>query len=206
MKASLKKKNIKNVCVIVALLALIALSIVSLVNIKALFIHSETKQLENLDVIYNNIYIRGRAVGGLTVEQATNRMDTAINGEYVNGEDKIITFRTSTGFEKTFSYAELGMRFNVEDAVNEAYAIGRNGDDNSKRSVMADLDVGGKYLDAEYTYDLDNVKDCLRTIEADVNKSLESIGKTMDVDKTAAAADEMLRVNEYGSTIVIWTK
>lgn len=206
MKSELKKKNIKDVCVIIVLLALIVLGIVSLVNVKTLFIHSETKQLEKLDVIYNNIYIRGRAVGGLTVKQATDRMDTAINGEYVNGEDKVITFRTTTGYEKTFSYAELGMRFNVEDAVINAYAIGRSGNDKAKRSTMADLDVGGKYIDAEYTYDIDTVKDCLKTIESDVNKSLEPIGKVMDIDKTAVATDEMLRVNEYGSTIVIWTK
>ena len=200
-----KNKNIKKICIITILIALIAAGSFSLANIKNYYIERETKELEKLNVIYNNIYIRGDAVGGLTYEQANLLIDELINKNYV--EDKTLRFHIPNGvFEKTFTYTELGMGFDTKKAVNEAYIIGRNDVNGTNRADVAELDMGGKYLDAESSYSLDAVEDCLRTIEDEVNMELADTGKTMDVERTAKMAEQMLIVNEYDALIYIATK
>lgn len=200
-----KNETIKKTCVIALLIAFIAAGCYSLANIKKYYIERETKELEDLNIIYNNIYVRGRAVGGLTHEQADLLMDELINGEYV--KDKVLRFHVPNGiYEKTFTYSELGMGFDTKKAVNEAYIIGRNNAGGINRADVAELDMGGKYLDAESSYSLESVENCLKTIEEVVNKELKPAGKTMDVERTAKAAEQMLIVNEYDALIFIATK
>lgn len=200
-----KKVKIKRFFVIAILAVLIILCGFLFINIKNLFAQQETMELESLDVIYNNIYIRGEAVGGLTVPQAEEMLNKSINGDYT--DDKTLIFRApNTDYEKVFTYPELGMGFDVEGAVNQAYNIGRDGDSSTNRDTIAELDVGGRYIDAEVSYTIDSVKACLATIEDEVNEALAPQGKVMDIDRTAKAADEMLRVNEYDALIYIATK
>lgn len=162
-----KKVKIKRFFVIALLAVLIILCGFLFINIKNFFAQQETMELESLDVIYNNIYIRGEAVGGLTVGQAEEMLNKSINGDYT--ADKTLIFRApNTDYEKVFTYPELGMGFNVEAAVNEAYNIGRDGDRSTNRDTIAELDVGGRYIDAEVSYTIDSVKACLTTIEDDL--------------------------------------
>lgn len=200
-----KNETVKKTCVIAALIALIGAGGYSLANIKGCFIQRETEELEELNIIYNNIYIRGRVVGGLTCEQADTLMNELINRNYT--ADKTLRFHVPNGvFEKSFSYSELGMGFDTKKAVNEAYSIGRSNAEGTDRAVVEELDMGGKYLDAESSYNLEAVEKCLRTIEDDVNRELEPTGKTMDIERTAKAAEQMLIVNEYDALIFIATK
>ena len=200
-----KKEKLKRTFVIAILAVLIILCAFLFANIRNILAMEETSELEGLDVIYNNIYIRGEAVGGLTVDQANEMLAKTINGEYT--ADKTLIFRApNTDYEKVFTYPELGMGFDVEGAVNDAYNIGREGDSGENRATIAELDVGGRYIDAEISYTIDTVKDCLRSIEDEVNEVLAPQGKVMDIDRTASAADEMLRVNEYDALIYIATK
>ena len=200
-----KNEKLKRTFVIAILAVLIILCAFLFANIRNILAMEETSELEGLDVIYNNIYIRGEAVGGLTVDQANEMLTKTINGEYT--ADKTLIFRApNTDYEKVFTYPELGMGFDVEGAVNDAYNIGREGDSGENRATIAELDVGGRYIDAEISYTIDTVKDCLRSIEDEVNEVLAPQGKVMDIDRTASAADEMLRVNEYDALIYIATK
>lgn len=207
MEKRIKKKrnNITKTVVVCFLLAFIALGVYSAVNMKAYFIYSEAKQLEDLNIVYNNIFIRGEMVGGLTLEQAQTMSDKIINGQYAS--DKELTFRVPrSGYEKSFTYPELGMGFDTQKAVAEAYAIGRTGNRKNDRETITELDIGGKYYDAETSYSIDTVKACLSSIETEVNDLLASEGTVMDIDRTAEAAEQMLMVNEYGVTILIATK
>ena len=206
----------KRVCIIVFMLLFIAAGIFTLANVKNYLISRETRELESMNIIYNNVYIRGEFVGGLTPQQALDRMNKYINVDY--SKDKKLIFRLSTtGYTKEFTYPELGMGFDVEKAVNEAYGFGRNNDGSAKRADIAELDVGGKYIDAENKYSIeydvqaesngiDTVTECLSTIEYEVNEQLLSSGKTMDVERTAKEAEQMLMVNEYDALIYIATK
>lgn len=195
----------KRVFIIAFMLLLIAAGIFALANIKNYLISRETRELESMNIIYNNVYIRGEFVGGLTPQQALDRMNKYINVDY--SKDKKLIFRLSTtGYTKEFTYPELGMGFDVEKAVSEAYGFGRNNDGSAKRADIAELDVGGKYIDAENKYNIDTVTECLSTIEDEVNEQLLSSGKTMDVERTAKEAEQMLMVNEYDALIYIATK
>lgn len=195
----------KRVFIITFMLLLIAAGVFTLVNIKNYLISRETRELESMNIIYNNVYIRGEFVGGLTPQQALDRMNKYINVDY--SKDKKLIFRLSTtGYTKEFTYPELGMGFDVEKAVSEAYGFGRNNDGSAKRADIAELDVGGKYIDAENKYNIDTVTECLSTIEDEVNEQLLSSGKTMDVERTAKEAEQMLMVNEYDALIYIATK
>jgi hypothetical protein len=200
-----KSGTLKKASVICFLLAFIALGVYSAINMKSYFIYKETKQLEDLDIVYNNIFVKGEMVGGLTLEQANTITDEIVNGGYAS--DKELTFRLAgSGYEKSFTYPELGMGFDTQKGVDEAYAVGRTGNKKADRATIAELDMGGKYYDAETSYSIDAVKECLSTIEPEVNDLLSSEGTVMDVDRTAAAAEQMLMINEYGVTIIIATK
>ncbi len=200
-----KKNKIKQICLIVVLAVLIAGGIAGLLNIDKFFVAKECNQLADLNVIYNNIYIRGNAVGGLTKEQAIEKMNSIINNDYT-GDKKISFMLSEATFEKSFTYPELGMGFDVEKAVNEAYAIGRNEDGSTNYAEVSELDMGGKYIDAEIAYSTDKVRECLSTIEDEVNAMLEPYGKVMDLERTAEAAEQLLRVNQYDSLVIIATK
>ena len=200
-----KHSNSGKIAVIALLWVLIAGGTYSLLNMDKLFIKSETDQLSALNVVYNNIYVRGEAVGGLTKEQAVKVTNDVINNSYA--ADKKLDFSLAEGtYHKSFTYPELGMRFNVESAVDEAYAVGRTEDGKTKRGAVNELEMGGKYYDAENTFDKEDVKKCLSAMESDVNAILKPLGKTMDVDRTADAASQMLMVNEYDTLIIIATK
>lgn len=200
-----KNNNVKKTCIIVALIVLIAAGGCLLANIKNIFIEKETLELQSLNVIYNNIYIRGSAVGGLTIEQANTLMDQLINEEYT--KDKGLRFHAPNGgYEKTLSYTELGMGFDTKKAVGEAYVIGRNSKGNIDRYAVSELDMGGKYIDAETSCNLETIENALKSIEDEVNEEIKTTGKTMDVERTAEAAEQMLLVNEYDALIFIATK
>lgn len=205
VKVLVKNKNIKQIIIAAVLLVLICAGICSIIFMKSFFVKDEIKQLSDLNIIYNNVYIRGDSAGGLTIQQASEHLNKLINGDYAG--DKKIYFRLAGSvYEKSFTYPELGMGFDVNKAVSEAYNFGRNSDGSTNFADVTELDMGGKYIDAEYSYSIDNVKKCLSTIEDEVNSLLKDENKTMDIDRTAAAAEELLRVNEYDATIIIATK
>lgn len=200
-----KNKNIKQIIIAAVLFILICAGSCSIIFMKGVFIKDEIKQLADLNIIYNNVYIRGDSAGGLTQQQASEHLNKLINGDYAG--DKRIYFRLAgSGYEKSFTYPELGMGFDVSKAVSEAYSFGRNSDGSTNLADVTELDMGGKYIDAEYSYSIDNIKECLLTIEDEVNTILKDENKAMDIDRTAAATEELLRVNEYDATIIIATK
>ena len=72
--------------------------------------------------IYAGVYLDGVYVGGLTKDEAMEEYD-----HYVDGIENLkLTFTTSAGSYST-TLEEIGVSISVEDAVEQAYNYGRQG-------------------------------------------------------------------------------
>ncbi len=111
----IKKKKTRKLLIILLILtflflfAVIFSTIFSLLNI-------------NNNKIMSGININGIDISNLTKQEAINLLNNKIN----NNEENYITV-TRKGITETICLDEIGAKFKVEDAVNDAYKIGREG-------------------------------------------------------------------------------
>lgn len=75
----------------------------------------------NSNTIVNGISIYGVDLSGLTVEEAKESLDDYISSK----SDKLITFNHND-FSGNVTLSQLCIQFNIEEAVNSAYSIGRS--------------------------------------------------------------------------------
>lgn len=88
-----------------------------------LFLFSTIFALINLNsnTIINGVSIYGVDLSGLTVEEAEESLDDYISSK----SDKLITFNHND-FSGNVTLSQLCIQFNIEEAVNSAYSIGRS--------------------------------------------------------------------------------
>lgn len=81
-------------------------------------------QVTGRDTIYPNVSINGVAVGGLTVEEAEEKLGTAEANPYTDAEVKVLFPLDNT---LTITARELGISQNARVPAETAYAYGRDG-------------------------------------------------------------------------------
>ncbi len=81
-----------------------------------------TVYISSTDKIITGIYIKGVEVSGLTKDQAIEKVNTEFNKVLPKN---LTVFHNE--FETQLSLEDLGANFNIEEAVNRAYNIGRDG-------------------------------------------------------------------------------
>jgi VanW family protein len=110
------KKHIKNksliifaiVIAVLAVLLLVFSTVFALINI-------------NSNKIMNGVFIQGIDVSNLTIDEAKEKVSGIVNKHLAC---KIVVKRDD--FEGVFMPEQLGVTFDVDSVVNEAYMIGRN--------------------------------------------------------------------------------
>jgi len=81
-------------------------------------------QGRHVERIYTGVMAWGLELGGMRPDEA----EQALQSAFPFPEDNQITFQDpGTGQQWTYSLAELGLTFDAETTVNEAYGIGREG-------------------------------------------------------------------------------
>lgn len=125
--------------------------------------------------IYDGVYIDSVYVGGLTKEEALDAY-----GEYVdNIEDLTLTFHSDNGKFMT-TLGEIDIDISVQDAVEQAYNYGRQGNILSRYKEIRGLEKENAILIPEKTFDEDVLAHKLEEDATEMVKAPENASVTME--------------------------
>ncbi len=152
--------------------------------------------------IYAGVYLDGVYVGGLTKEEAMEEYDKYIDGV----EDLDVTFTTVQG-SYTTTLGDIGVEVSVENAVDQAYNYGRQGNILSRYKEIKGLEEENVVLVPDKSFDKEALKEKLINETADMvtepkNASITRVdgefvvhpgatGVTIKVDDTVALLEEV---------------
>lgn len=102
------------------------------------------------DKIIYGISIKGIDVSGLTIEQATDKMNNAFEEQW----KKDITLKYED-FETIVTPEQIEMKFNVDEAVKLAYSIGRTGSVLKDNYSIINASVSKQEINVGYSYNED---------------------------------------------------
>lgn len=179
---------------------------------------AEIKAVLDVDTIYSNVYVNDINVGGLTKEQALETLESQIS---TNLTELTVTFRyDSFGYSREFTFEELGVSYDFESSVDEAYNFGRENPDMKQRyaEVMENKDRG-KYLDSEWIYDNTELEECVQLVCDDLDKDPvnseylyengvitvtdSSPGWKVNKERTAEMAMELLPIKRSADVMIV---
>jgi hypothetical protein len=156
--------------------------------------------LQSCDYIYPGVYIESYPIGGLTKEQALERVNNDADSLnrwsfnlYVMGEGEPV---------KTFTFAEAGASYDYEKAVADGYSQARSGSSSERAKEMLELLNKHYYIDPEYGFDGTVLKAQLNECAPKVNEILAQFGKEFDIDTTAQLITDnvLAKVKEFNVT------
>lgn len=170
------------------------------------------------DNITNGVYIKGIDVSGLSKEQAKQKISEYISSsipEEINLKDK--------DFETSISTSQLSISFNIDEAVEMAYQIGKNGnifENNLKilETLFSKIDINpGFSIDEEQLkYFLQDISNKLpdKVIESScyidnnnliITKGAE--GSIVEIEKSANYIKEnIINLNLNNNSLELYTK
>lgn len=121
--------------------------------------------------IYNGVKIEGLDVGSHGKNEAVMYLKDVFNQD---AKDKEFLF-TYSKYSKSLKYKELGIEYNYDKAVQEAYEVGRAGNIFARLVDIAKVSFEDKNIDLEY-----------KTNDEKLKMELEQIDKEISVDKKDA--------------------
>lgn len=176
---------------------------------------AEIKSEVSREVIYDNIFINEINVGGLTKDEAMEKLSSAI--EQPVGEKKITLIKGSESYP--FTFQELGFRYALKEAVETAWAYARNGSDKERHAEILKLDGQPLKITAEYSVEESAVKEKISELGTKfyiepVNATMikqdgvfritkEMVGEKLDEEATTAEVLQKLKDNVEGSVNVV---
>lgn len=149
---------------------------------------------ENKDeqTIYAGVYLDGIYVGGLTKDEAMEEYDKYIQGV----EDLNVTFTTVQG-SYTTSMGDIGVSVSVEDAVDQAYNYGRQGNILSRYKEIKALEEENVVLIPEKKFDEEIVKEKLS------NETVELVTEPKNASITRVDGEFVIQPGQVGLTIKV---
>lgn len=112
--------------------------------------------------IHKNVYVRDIDLSNLTKNEAKNKIDETLS----NNNSFILKMHNK---EYVFSKKEIGIDYNVDELVEEAYGIGRSEGFISDLKLKANLNMGHKViLDYNITYNEKKLEDYIKYIDKEV--------------------------------------
>ena len=156
-KEEAKKHNhIIYICIAIAALIIILISAILCFNIF-------------YNKIYSNIYISGIEVSNLTREEAIEK----INNELTTVLSKEILLKCDDK-EYTFLPSEIGVEYNVEQAVDEVYRIGRNGNILENNMNMIKTFFTSTDTNLDFKYEEEKFNELVSKINAQFSSLVQS--------------------------------
>lgn len=200
---------------IIKLSVFVLICLVGIAAILAIVYYSrydEMKNIVDVDTIYNNVYVDGTNVGGLTKEQAIKLLEEKAKSVYYD-RTLILTYGAD---DYTFTYADFGVTLDIPSAVDTAYNYARSGSLLKRYYMIKELNNQAWYTESAFGYDSDKIFEAVKSIEdkiyeAPVNASIKKVdgefvtekgrvGHKLDVEATAKAVEEMVSVKNYGGS------
>ena len=152
--------------------------------------------------IYDGVYIDSVYVGGLTKEEAETQYS-----EYIDGIENLTVTFTSGDDKFVTTLGELDISVSAEDAVEQAYNYGRQGNILSRYKEIKNLETDNAVLVPEKTVDEDVLTHKLEDDAKDLVKAPENASISMEngefviqpgVKGTAVAIDDTIKnFNDY---------
>lgn len=175
--------------------------------------NEEMQTIVDTGVIYNNIFINDVHVGGLTKQQAIDKLNERFLPELESKEISFIYNNNST----VFKYAEFNTVYDYSEAVDEAYRYAREGSITDRFGKISKLEDTAYKIAYEpvYTYDSRRIADKLAPIAESVyiqpvdatitrrdgqffiNKG--EAGRRLDTEKAVADINELLASIQEGA-------
>lgn len=187
-----------------AIIVLLILSIQFKNNYRQISEDRITMEELNMDKIYFNVFASDIQLGGLTKEQAARKLKRELNFDRTDGRS--LYLRTSNGvYEKEITYADMGVEYNIDQLVNDAYNYGRTGSKSERLATVRNLYDVGYFMDPQMLYDEQKIRDFLTSIESEVNSALEN-GEKLNIDRTVEMIKQQLDIKEFDATIYLPVK
>lgn len=189
------KLRMKRLLVVIAVFLLVGFGVTTMYRV----VMAEDKGGQT---IYAGVYLDGVYVGGLTKEEAMEEYDKYIDGV----EDIDVTFTTVQG-SYTTTLGEIGVEVSVENAVDQAYNYGRQGNILSRYKEIKGLEEENVVLVPDKSFDKEALKEKLTNETTDIvtepkNASITRVdgefvvhpgatGVTIKVDDTVALLEDV---------------
>ena len=140
--------------------------------------------------IVKGITINNIEINGLTEEEAENKVKEEIQKKL----EKDIFFKTQD-FESSIKLSQIETNYNIKDAVQKAYNIGRDGNIFSNNFAIVKLLLKKEDIDLEFTYNDKLLDDVITDISLKIPNAV--------VEPNYYIEDEKLIINrgEKGNTI-----
>lgn len=120
------------------------------------------------NTIRSNISISGIDVSGLTMYEAENRLKNIYS-------DKIESSFISLKFENRewkINYKDIGYSYNIDEAVEKAYNVGRSGDIFKRLNETLKARVEAQNFDIESTYNVEPINRLIDKIAKDIDQEV----------------------------------
>jgi vancomycin resistance protein YoaR len=133
---------------------------------------AKMKAAVEIDEIYDGIYINDKDVSGKTKEEALDMLrsetDTHLEGQ------KIRLLYEDRSWE--FPFSSFGVQYDVEQAVQEAWDIGREGDLRKRYRLVQELPKNPVHIEVKYEYSHEKILQELSTIEDEFRVNAKDSG------------------------------
>lgn len=132
--------------------AAIIIAVVAAVVVVAAFagVYAFNSSKLNYDKIYDGVCVGGEAVGGLTVEEAAQKIEDSV----VIDSGRILTL-SCEGKETSFSLGEAGISVDGQMCAQAAFDAGRSGSRGERLEKISEIKKNGLQLDVIYAYEND---------------------------------------------------
>lgn len=159
----LKNTNKKSKWVIITII--IAVVVIGAVVCYFFIRNNNMKEVVNRDVIYEGISIEGIDIGGLTKEEALDKMKDIIDEE-VFDKEITISFKDKV-YEKSYQYFEF--KSNYLEVVDEAYNLFKTGSLKDRYNKIIKLKEDKVDYTVENIYNEGKIKEFVTSIKNDFN-------------------------------------
>lgn len=127
---------------------------------------AEMEKTLNVSTVYNGITVNGVNIGGMSVEDACQTLQSQINSEF----DNIYVTLTKDDKNWKYKFSDFGARYAVESTVAEAFKYGREGTEKERYKLVKALEKKPEDFESEYTYDKEKVNSTMLALDGEVSQ------------------------------------
>lgn len=195
----------KNRNKIIIIAASVLLLIIATVSIRVMVIL-------NWETFYDGVAVEGIDVSGLSIEQARELVEEKV-GRIVYGNSILVSYEDMSW---KIGLSDISYRFLVEEAIESAYSIGREGSALKRLRTIRDLKADKKNALAKVVFSESRLREYISSIKKQVDRNAkdasvtyqngnimfdkEIIGRFMDVDKNVNLLENKLLRRDFSST------
>ena len=131
-------------------------------------------------VFYNNIFVNGIALGGMTLDQAAATVTAQVSAQIANWK---ITLQTQDGRSWDITGEDLKMKYDVADQLDQLWAIGHTGSSANRYEQVRALEQNPVMRYTTLSYDMSMINQILTQIKSEVDKPAVSATRINDDTK-----------------------